>query len=264
MDIRVGTSGYNYFFWKKSFYPENIYQNDYLKYYCKFFNTVEINSTFYQYPKEKNIERWYSETPQDFKFVIKMNRLVTHYKKLIDVNDKMEEFFSLLKPLKNKLQCILFQFGASFKYNNDNLARLKKLNLTMNVDYAFEFRDKSWFNKQIYNLFNKRNWMLVITHNTGDWKGLEQGFNPQLEDIERTKLVQNKFYIRMHGPDGIYVGMYDKHLLMEIVRFIKKTKSQKGYILFNNTDSTTKKLPDAVNDALHIKKLLIKGNLERD
>ena len=56
--IFIGTSGWNYDHWKGPFYPSNLSQTKFLEYYTQYFQTVEINNTFYQLPKKKTFKKW--------------------------------------------------------------------------------------------------------------------------------------------------------------------------------------------------------------
>jgi uncharacterized protein YecE (DUF72 family) len=154
-------------------------------------------------------------------------------------------------------------YSARFKYNEKNLERLKYLMkiVPKNIIKAIEFRNKSWFNDDVYNLLQKEGWVIVISHVINDgWLGdLESGWHPNINKFE-TKL--NTIYIRFHGPSGRYIGSYKEDAytnLTDIKKLLTKYNNLKNvFIYFNNTDSINKKynLPDAVNDALQTKKIL--------
>jgi uncharacterized protein YecE (DUF72 family) len=74
MEIFIGCSGYNYKEWKNLFYPETITAKKQLEYYSEHFNTFEINSTFYNFPRKETLEAWINKTPGDFVFTIKVHR----------------------------------------------------------------------------------------------------------------------------------------------------------------------------------------------
>ncbi len=82
MSLYVGTSGYSYKEWKGYFYPEDLPDKKMLSYYSGQFNTVEINNTFYRMPSKEIIEGWSRQVPENFKFVIKAPKTITHIKKL--------------------------------------------------------------------------------------------------------------------------------------------------------------------------------------
>jgi len=129
-DIYIGTSGWSYpkgeGTWKGYFYPAG--KIDELEYYSQFFNTVEINSSFYRPPNPAYVENWARRTPGGFLFAVKLWQKFTHpgmYKEaygeeaVISQKD-VDEFNRSLEPLVNhgKLGALLAQFPPSFK-NDD-------------------------------------------------------------------------------------------------------------------------------------------------
>ena len=80
----IGTSGWMYNHWKGPFYPEKFPNNKMLKHYVKYFETVEVNSTFYRLPSPTTVLKWKEETPEIFIFAIKANQFITHRKYLKD------------------------------------------------------------------------------------------------------------------------------------------------------------------------------------
>src|SRR5215831_10099105 len=118
---RVGTSGWSYppssgpGSWTGLFYP--LGKTDELKFYSRYFNAVEINSTFYRPCAPKTAESWVKRTPDDFEFTVKVWQQFTHGKREWSSTD-VEEFKSGIFPLREatKLGCLLFQFPASFRH----------------------------------------------------------------------------------------------------------------------------------------------------
>jgi uncharacterized protein YecE (DUF72 family) len=148
--FRVGTSGWSYppssgpGSWTGLFYP--LSRTDELKFYSKYFNAVEINSTFYRPCAPKTAESWAKRTPADFEFTVKAWQQFTH-KKGEWTREEIEEFKQGILPLvdANKLGCILFQFPASFKYTPEDHDRLKSLlDLFEGLPKAVELRHASW------------------------------------------------------------------------------------------------------------------------
>ena len=124
--IYVGTSGFSYKEWRGVFYPEEIRPADYLKYYRDHFNAVEINSTYYGIPKARVFENMVQNTPDDFEFMVKANKVTTH--ELSD-RDVAEEFNESILPLKEsgRLSGILAQFPWSFRNDHNNRRYLSEL-----------------------------------------------------------------------------------------------------------------------------------------
>ena len=79
-EIRIGTSGWIYRHWKGRFYPEGLPSKDWLEFYCRYFDTVELNSSFYRIPSRRVFESWNRRTPEGFLFAVKASRLITHRK----------------------------------------------------------------------------------------------------------------------------------------------------------------------------------------
>ena len=75
----VGTSGFSYKAWKGSFYPEDLPNDQMLAYYGERLNAVEINNTFYRMPARKMLVDWAAKVPDDFSFVLKASRKITHF-----------------------------------------------------------------------------------------------------------------------------------------------------------------------------------------
>ncbi|MGH7658293.1 MAG: DUF72 domain-containing protein, partial [Gemmatimonadales bacterium] len=92
MQIRVGISGYSYKEWKGSFYPAKIRPEEMLAHYGTVFPTVEINNTFYRMPKESVVTNWADQVPEDFRFVLKASRRITHFGRLQNVESELEYF----------------------------------------------------------------------------------------------------------------------------------------------------------------------------
>ena len=148
--LRIGTSGWSYppgtgpGSCTGLFYP--LSRTDELKFYSRYFNTVEINSTFYRPCAPKTAESWVKRTPEDFEFTVKAWQQFTHKKDGWTQPD-MDEFKSGVVPLleAGKLGCLLFQFPASFRQTPETMDRLKAL-LAQFGEYpkAVELRHKSW------------------------------------------------------------------------------------------------------------------------
>jgi uncharacterized protein YecE (DUF72 family) len=81
MEWKIGCSGYHYPEWKGVFYPEDIAQRKWFEYYCTQFNSLELNNTFYRFPRLDYMKSWYNRSPKNFTFAVKAPRHITHFKK---------------------------------------------------------------------------------------------------------------------------------------------------------------------------------------
>jgi uncharacterized protein YecE (DUF72 family) len=151
--ISAGTSGFSYPEWKGSFYPDKLPQSKFLEYYAENFATVEINNTFYRFPRADLLEGWRDRTPDGFTFAVKANQGITHKGRLQDVEDLTRDFVERCKLLGDKLGPILFQLPPYFKRDDERLANFLH-SLDPRLRYAFEFRHASWFEDDVFQLLS--------------------------------------------------------------------------------------------------------------
>jgi uncharacterized protein YecE (DUF72 family) len=75
-EVYVGCSGWYYWRWRGLFYPENVPERDWFKYYTSKFTTVELNAPFYKWPKPATVRTWVRQAPSAFRYSIKVNQLI--------------------------------------------------------------------------------------------------------------------------------------------------------------------------------------------
>jgi uncharacterized protein YecE (DUF72 family) len=168
MRIRAGTSGWSYKEWKGYFYPEKLAAKDMLRYYASHFPTVEVNNTFYRMPNLTTLEGWAAEVPDDFSFVLKASKRITHDRRLLDVADSVDYLLRTAATLGSKLGPFLVQLPPSFK---KDVPRLRDfLALMPPRRAAFEFRHPSWFEDEVYAVLKERGaaWCVADTGEEGD------------------------------------------------------------------------------------------------
>ena len=161
MNVRVGTSGYNYAAWKGSFYPADLAAAKMLPYYGARFGTVEINATFYRMPTAKTLGGWDAATPESFVFALKAPQRITHFGRLRGIDDPLRFFCDIARTLGPKLGPLLFQLPPNFKKDTDRLAETLFL-LPPDLLCAFEFRHESWFDDNVYDRRHRRQAALYI------------------------------------------------------------------------------------------------------
>jgi len=238
--IHIGTSGWFYTHWD-NFY-QGLSSSQWLSYYAEHFSTVEINSTFYHLPKEKNVKNWSKITPKDFIFSVKFSRTITHVKKLKKTEVEIENFLKAIQPLKSKLGPLLFLLPPSFKLNYEALKNCIEL-LPKKHLYTFEFRNTSWHVPAVYELLRKNKIALCISD-----------LNGKLSPIEVTAPF---VYVRLHGPKKAYQGVYSLRALKQWAQRAKEWEANKlkVYIYFDNDEKGF-----AIKDA---KKLIELLNLKK-
>lgn len=233
----IGTSGWNYDDWQGKFYPKNLPKTKWLDFYSRTFNTVEVNYSFYHWPNEKTMKKWYQEAPETFKFTLKSPRTITHVRKLKNITQKVKNFYKLTSLLKEKTGCHLYQLPPSFKLNQNNFKKLKNFLkiLNKNKDNAIEFRHETWWTDSVYELLKKHKTSFCIV------SGLEMP-----KDIV---ITSNTAYFRFHGIN--YSSNYPASTLKKYSKIMKKLKCKKIYAYLNNDTNAY-----AVKNALTLKKYL--------
>ena len=220
-DIRIGTSGWHYDHWKELFYPAQLSKRKWFEYYSKHFDTVEINNTFYQLPKEQTFENWHKQSPKNFLFTVKANRYITHIKRLKEPKEPLERFFGGVRLLKENLGPVLYQLPPSFHKDLDRMKIFLQA-LPKERVAVFEFRHESWFSQDTYELLKKFNAAFCIHDLVG---------------IPTPRVITGDIiYVRFHGPTGKYAGNYSKPALQDWAHWITDhLKGKKAvYAYFNN------------------------------
>jgi len=167
MRFHVGTSGYSYKEWKGVFYPEDAKPAEMLRLYAERLSTVEINNTFYRMPSEKMLVGWSEQVPDDFSFVLKVTRRITHQARLRDSREALDYLLRTSAVLGEKLGPMLFQLPPDFAKDTERLSDFLGL-LPVRWPAAFEFRHASWFGDDVYEALRSRGASLVVVDTDDD------------------------------------------------------------------------------------------------
>ena len=216
MKIYVGTSGYGYKEWKGKFYPEKISPKEMLRFYSKRLNSVEINNTFYRMPAESLLASWSEQVPDDFVFALKAPQVITHIKRLRNVQEETDYLFRTLSVLKKKLGPVLFQFPGSFRADRAALEAFLSL-VPVNMSCAFEFRSPSWLDVETLDLLRERGLSLCIA---------DTDENPADEIIA----TANWGYLRLRRAD------YTDEDLSEWLKGISAQKWKRVFVFFKHEE----------------------------
>jgi uncharacterized protein YecE (DUF72 family) len=144
VEWRLGTMGFSYSDWREVFYPSGMNPADYLGFYAKHYNAVELDTTFHATPPADCVKRWHDATPDDFAFAAKAPKLVTHALKLEAATAPMLEFLAVMREFHSKLGVILLQFPPSFTFGQFERLRDFLRTLPGDIRFAVELRDRSW------------------------------------------------------------------------------------------------------------------------
>lgn len=240
-DVKVGCSGFLFDDWKGTFYPDELSRRQWLGYYCKKFQTVELDVTFYKLPEKETFSRWHSETPENFTISLKGSRFITHVKKLKSPLEPLDVFFLRATALKEKFGVVLWQFPPDFKADLEKLRVFLEALSPYKIRNTFEFRDKSWINKKVISLLEKNNMGLCIS----DWPEF-------LNDLPATT---DFVYMRRHGIDGKGASCYNTEQLKADAKMINKfLKQGKDVFIYFNNDA----FGHAPNNAEQLRNILKK------
>ena len=259
MSVLIGCSGWSYSDsferggWVKVFYPDA--QTKKLPYYAQFFNTAEMDATFYEkfymYMTKDTFTAMNRVTPANFQFSVKVPETVTHDKRL-DVSKGamalLDEFFEKISPLKSahKLGAVLIQLPPSFTVKEFQNTEEFLDRLPRGYDYAIEFRNPSWNTEGPWELLKHYNIAAVMTDSPEP---------DNLKFLSEPVVTANHSFIRWHGRQvkPRYNYLYSKEELKPWIDKVKQISSEtavvRGY--FNNHFGAS-----AVVNALEFKEVL--------
>jgi len=213
--IRLGIAGWVFDEWRGgAFYPAGLKQKEELAYASRHLGAIEINSTFYSHQKAQSFLNWAAETPEDFVFSVKGHQLITHIKRLKDVEQPLANFFaSGVLALGKRLGPFCWQLPPNLKYDKarmeaflallprdrDALLALAGRNQGLKkepfldgsgigpVRHAIEVRHESFANAEFIELMRAHN-VALVTADTAEWPA--------------TDVTADFVYCRLQGAPG--------------------------------------------------------------
>jgi uncharacterized protein YecE (DUF72 family) len=216
-----------------------------LEYYIRYFDTLELNNSFYRLPTIDAFDGWRDSTPDNFIFAVKASRYITHNKKLKDPENALDNLIPRAEHLGRKLGPVLFQLPPRWKVNPERLETLLEV-LPREHRYTFEFRETSWVSPEINRILQRYNAAFCIYELAGYHSPFE--------------VTADFTYVRLHGPAaGKYQGSYSNAQLKTWAQRIEDWARQLKavYIYFDNDQSGY-----APENALKLKKMVLGENLQ--
>ncbi|TMD10258.1 MAG: DUF72 domain-containing protein [Chloroflexi bacterium] len=163
--LYVGVSGFSYPEWKGDFYPAELPAGRFLEFYSTQLNAVELNNTFYRFPRETAVAAWLRSTPDGFRFCLKAQRSLTYSNPRFPRGEAAASFGRSVKPLGDRLGPLLLQLPPAVKRDPDLLDTLLG---NLGVPTAVEFRDPGWLDEDVYSVIRSHGGALVVTDQE-DW-----------------------------------------------------------------------------------------------
>lgn len=213
----------------KSFFPLNFKDKSRLSYYGSLLNTIEINSSFYKIPMPTTVEKWAADVPKDFKFSFKLFKEITHTKGFAFDETLIAKFLEVINRVEDKRGCLLVQLPPSVRI--DNFLQLQSLMFCLRASdpdrqwkIVFEFRHKSLFVDEIYELLEEFRFGLVVHDKLF-------GGSPIVDT------GVDFVYLRFHGPNGNYRESYADEVLADYATYIAEwlADGKQVFVYFNNT-----------------------------
>jgi uncharacterized protein YecE (DUF72 family) len=245
MPVRIGTSGWSYDHWDGVLYPPGLPAARRLARYVEVFDTVELNASFYRWPKDSAFAGWRRRLPDGFAMSVKAHRGLTHFRRLASPEPWVERFARCWQALGDRAGILLVQLHPEQSRDSaDAQARLDHFLgcLPDTLRVAVELRHPSWDDPAVYALLEHHRAAYVVMSGAG------------LAYIPRatTDLV----YVRMHGPDpgAMYAGCYSDD---DLRRWADRVTTWQGqdrdvWVYFNNDPHG-----HAVRNALTLRQLLM-------
>lgn len=238
-NIMIGTSGYSYDDWKGNFYPDKCRQTDFLEYYSRHFEVLELNFSYYRIPDAGQCTRMINNSGGRVEFVIKAFRQLTHDISKTSITETAPLFIKGISPFveSGNLGAVLLQFPQSFHYTTENRIYLKALiDRLRPLPISVEFRQKEWLRDSVYETLNSLGVGFVCVD------------EPRMPSLIPPIVIStsSQGYVRFHGRNSEkwygtdstsrYDYLYSKDELMEWLPKILKLaeKTEKMYVFFNN------------------------------
>jgi len=252
-------------------YPELANKKDKLYTYGSYFPTVELDASYYAIQPERNIRKWINETPDRFKFVVKIHQALTGHAEVAQYADTrlqlIEQFNLMVGPLieEDRLAMVLVQFPPWFDCNTQNINYILYLKEHLReMPIAIEFRHNSWFTgdmteNTLHFLYENK-----LIHSVCDEPQSGHGSIPMVNRVTHPISL-----VRLHGRnvagwtkkdmsdqewrDVRYLYEYNEKELQDLaVKFrILEQKSEEVYVIFNNNSGG-----HAAGNALRMKEIL--------
>jgi uncharacterized protein YecE (DUF72 family) len=154
----------------KNFFPRGV--KDELGYYSTQFNCIELNATFYRLFPPETFDKWYATVPENFRFFPKLERLISHIRRLKDIEEAVERNIDHMSHLHEKLAMPFLQMHNNFSPKDFDRVAAFAENWTYDVPLAIEFRHTGWYNDpavaaKLYDLLETHGLTNVLVDTAG-------------------------------------------------------------------------------------------------
>ncbi|GLC27669.1 DUF72 domain-containing protein [Roseisolibacter agri] len=195
MSVHVGTSGWSYDHWTHVLYPEGLPARARLDRYVAHFGTVELNSSYYRWPKDAAFARWRRRLPPGFVLSVKAPGLLTHVRRLYGPERWLARIGRAFDRLGDRRGVLLVQLSPKLEVDEPRLAWFLA-HVPAGVRVAVEMRHPSWHRESVFALLARHGAAYCVMSGAG------------LPCVLRA--TARTVYVRLHGPDPhhLYAGSY--------------------------------------------------------
>ncbi|WP_314506786.1 DUF72 domain-containing protein [uncultured Microbacterium sp.] len=220
---RIGTSGWSYDHWSGVLYPPGLPPRERLAHYMREFDTVEVNATFYRWPRPASFASWRQRLPAGFEMTVKAPRGLSHARRLRDPQEWIERITAGLHELAGRRGPLLVQLPPTMERDDERLERfLAQVPAWMQP--VMEFRHASWVVDDVFALLERHRTAYCVMSGA------------RLPCVLRA--TSELVYVRLHGPDpaALYAGSYSPADLDWWAERIREWESggHRVYAYFNN------------------------------
>jgi uncharacterized protein YecE (DUF72 family) len=131
--------------WQGRFVAHPLPSRERLRSYASWCNAVEGNTTFYATPARASVVSWAEQTGPDFRFVIKLPKLITHERRLADADEELRVFLDAIEPLGPRTHALWIQLPGSFAPSDVSTLAGFLRRLPGSHRYAVEVRHPAFF-----------------------------------------------------------------------------------------------------------------------
>ena len=164
--LHFGTSSWVYKDWVGPFYPAGMKAPDMLAHYCRVFNSVEVDASYYGIPRATTVESWRARSTNGFRFSLKTPARVTHERRFASADTYFAAFLDRVRTLGDKVGAILIQCPPDFAPARDSRAALfgfLETELTTEFAFALELRDPRWYDDALFAHARANGFTLTVT-----------------------------------------------------------------------------------------------------
>jgi uncharacterized protein YecE (DUF72 family) len=238
--VHVGTSGWSYDHWADVLYPPGTQPRDRLAHYVRRFATVELNASFYRWPRDAAFASWRRRLPAGFRLSVKAPRGLTHGKRLYAPETWLRRIEAGWHELGDKRAVLLVQLPPDQPRDDARLEHFLSARPAW-LRTAVELRHPSWHDNAVFAMLERHGAAYCVMSGA------------RLPCVLRA--TAPFVYVRLHGPDAdhLYAGSYPPESLRWWADRIGewRTQGREVYAYFNNDGGG-----NAVRDAELLRSML--------